>query len=403
MFACPFMSRRVDRTDTSPVKRHWSIVLRVLVAVIGVGIIVWTVQWNDQVVTGADGVSESVPGAWTMLRAADTGLLFWAWVAILPVLPLIALRWWLLMRCRNLGVGLALTTRMTMAGMFFNFCMPGATGGDLIKAVYAARAANDRAAAVVSIGMDRLLGLMGLFVLAGLTGLFQLDDPMVRKVTIMVGLVLLGLVVFGLIYASGGLRKIFGLGSKRLASLPGAGLVKQVDKAIVAYRSHIPTVVVATVLAVGVHTCLTLCTVLCGIALGAGSTIAQMFPVVPVVLASSALPFTFQGLGVTESFGVALLADEQAGTTVNHVVGMLLLYRLMMLSLGLIGSVSLLGGFGQAVKTLEDQPDDDSDGASKATDRSSGAEGSAKGNAEGSAKGSAEGNAAPLSTPVAQV
>ena len=55
-------------------------------------------------------------------------------------------------------------------GNVFNLVIPGAVGGDLIKAAYLVRMDINRTQAVASMVIDRILGLLGLFLLAGVAG-----------------------------------------------------------------------------------------------------------------------------------------------------------------------------------------------------------------------------------------
>jgi len=55
------------------------------------------------------------------------------------------------------------------------------------------------------------------------------------------------------------------------------------------------------------------------------------------------VPLTWQGAGVMEVLGIALLAMPGVAT-VNQVVGFLLLYRSLELSWGLVGAALMLGG-----------------------------------------------------------
>src|SRR5690606_41348092 len=70
----------------------------------------------------------------TLFRSqADVGLLIAGLLLVGLVTPLQAWRWLMLMRCRGLDPGYLKSLRLNLVGLFFNFCMPGMTGGDLIK------------------------------------------------------------------------------------------------------------------------------------------------------------------------------------------------------------------------------------------------------------------------------
>ena len=73
-------------------------------------------------------------------------------------------------------------------GNVFNLVIPGAVGGDLIKAAYLVRMNINRTQAIASMVIDRILGLLGLFLLAGIAG--AVAWPMAsRQVRILIVLV----------------------------------------------------------------------------------------------------------------------------------------------------------------------------------------------------------------------
>ncbi|HLI20114.1 MAG TPA: lysylphosphatidylglycerol synthase transmembrane domain-containing protein [Stellaceae bacterium] len=83
-------------------------------------------------------------------------------------IPLEALRWHVLLRAQGLELRLLRTTRILASSVFFANFLPGAAGGDLIRGVYIYKAAQGhRTSGLLSILIDRLLGLVA-FVLLGL-------------------------------------------------------------------------------------------------------------------------------------------------------------------------------------------------------------------------------------------
>ena len=56
--------------------------------------------------------------------------------------------------------------------MVFNLVIPGAVGGDLIKAAYLVRMRIRKTQAIASMVIDRILGLLALFILAAIAGGF---------------------------------------------------------------------------------------------------------------------------------------------------------------------------------------------------------------------------------------
>ena len=71
-------------------------------------------------------------------------------------------------------------------GMVFNLVIPGAVGGDLIKAAYLVRMRIRKTQAIASMVIDRIVGLLGLFILAAIAGGFawRLAPTDVRKLIV---------------------------------------------------------------------------------------------------------------------------------------------------------------------------------------------------------------------------
>src|SRR5205823_13620532 len=90
-------------------------------------------------------------------------------IAIFPVTFLICgLRWHLLLRAVDIRIGAARAFVINMVGAFWNTFLPGSTGGDAIKAFFAAKnAPGHRTRAVMSVIVDRAIGLMALIILGG--------------------------------------------------------------------------------------------------------------------------------------------------------------------------------------------------------------------------------------------
>jgi len=82
-------------------------------------------------------------------------------------LLLCAYRWKLLLEAMDLHLSFGKVLTLYYVGNFFNTVFPGVTGGDVIKAIYAARETPDKKTAAVStVVIDRLVGLVALVLLS---------------------------------------------------------------------------------------------------------------------------------------------------------------------------------------------------------------------------------------------
>lgn len=84
-------------------------------------------------------------------------------------------RWRLLLE----GVGVTVTQTkamvLQMIGFFFNVAMPGAVGGDFVKAFYVSRLSGEKTKPMLTVILDRILGLISMFVLAAMVTLVSFE------------------------------------------------------------------------------------------------------------------------------------------------------------------------------------------------------------------------------------
>ena len=101
----------------------------------------------------------------------------WTWLVAGFMLSLAAVvitvvRWWYLVRALGIDFSLPASLRIGFLGYFFNFAPTGIAGGDLLKAWMLAREhPGNRAKALASVVVDRIVGLYVLFLVAS-AGIF---------------------------------------------------------------------------------------------------------------------------------------------------------------------------------------------------------------------------------------
>jgi len=97
---------------------------------------------------------------------AHPGLLALTLVACVATIPLAGLRWHVLLRSQGLVLHVWHTIRIVAMGAFFATFLPGGSGGDIVRGVYIYQASHGRrTSALLSIFIDRLIGLAAFIVL----------------------------------------------------------------------------------------------------------------------------------------------------------------------------------------------------------------------------------------------
>jgi len=90
--------------------------------------------------------------------------------ATLLLIPFVGwIRYWVLLRAQGIPLGLFKAFQLQLIGIFFNTLMPGAVGGDVLKAYYVAtdEGRDRKPQAVMTVLIDRIIGMMGLFLVLG--------------------------------------------------------------------------------------------------------------------------------------------------------------------------------------------------------------------------------------------
>lgn len=242
----------------------------------------------------------------------------WPWfllaqVAYGGVLLLAAWRWRVLLRAQGLALGWRESTSLTLIGHFFNQFMLGSTGGDVVKAYYVASAMPEkRAVAVLTVFLDRALGLMVLVLIATLAVLLNLDllDEYVelgdsKRIRFHVlalapgAALLVALVGLYLFYAEPVRRSRW---VRRAAGLvPFQNLARTLTEAAYLYKSRGRDVLVAVAISVGIHSTVVLTNILFVLSLRQEvASPASFLLLVPLAQVFMALPLTPASLGTAE-------------------------------------------------------------------------------------------------------
>ena len=94
----------------------------------------------------------------------------WLWIGVgvfFGCTVLATVRWKILLNVQGIDMGWVRTWQLFMIGMFFNLFMLGSTGGDVVKMFLAMREArSNKAAALLSVFMDRVIGMMALILIS---------------------------------------------------------------------------------------------------------------------------------------------------------------------------------------------------------------------------------------------
>lgn len=229
-----------------------------------------------------------------------------------------AWRWYLVLRSQGLDPGFRRTLEISFIAHFFNSFLLGSTGGDVLKAYYAARVTRHRKTeAVTSVLLDRVLGLFAMLVFAAVflipNATWILGYRRLQGLALVILTLALGAGLFLWISLRGGVTQFFPSARHQLRRLPKAATL---ERALEACRAlgRAPRLILQ---ALGISFVLTvvcvfqLLTLIWGYGLDVPWT--PIFLIVPAVICLSAIPLTPNGLGVRDNLYLYLLSLPEIG------------------------------------------------------------------------------------------
>jgi uncharacterized membrane protein YbhN (UPF0104 family) len=292
-----------------------------------------------------------------MLHGADPGFL-WAAILIFPLTFLITgVRWHLLLKALDIHLGLARAFVINMVGAFYNTFMPGSTGGDLLKAYYAAKHTHLRTRAVMSVIVDRAIGLVALVILGGTMAALQWHEPATRRTAIGAAGLLGGLVVGLLVFYAPPLRRLSGL-DFIMRRLPMQTQVNKAIETMEIYRRRPGLVIGVLVGSLPVHMTVVMSAMFAGMAFDLPLKPQHYWVIVPVIVLAGSIPISPQGAGVMEFF--AILLTRTHGCTVAQAFALTMSIRIVQIGWNLTGGIFVLRG-GYHAPTAKEQAEQEAE------------------------------------------
>ena len=138
-------------------KKSRSIFLFLRIAVVVCGII-WGIFWVRREV-GWDNLADT-------FRSINLGIFALVLGVFIISQVIVGLRWWLLLRSQSIFIRFWAAVRLYFLGWFYNNFMPGSMGGDIVRAVYVTKHTDKKFEAVLSVFVDRVIGLSSTLIIA---------------------------------------------------------------------------------------------------------------------------------------------------------------------------------------------------------------------------------------------
>jgi hypothetical protein len=247
-----------------------------------------------------------------LLAALDTANLWWflpGLVAIGVGLLIQVERWLILLRVQGIVVSFSRALRIVLVGMFFNLFLIGATGGDIVKIFLIIREApHKKAGALLSVFIDRIVGLLALAAISAAMIFFHWDKlishEFTKWVVVAVAIILGG--SLGFIFVAW-LVDRFHLTTRLPQWLPARAKIAEAAAAFAEYARSGKSVTNAFLLSIPSHFLFFSTFYFGAKAFRSDLELSNLFCVSPIVSTVTALPISVGGAGVRETLFIEIL------------------------------------------------------------------------------------------------
>lgn len=248
-------------------------------------------------------------------------------------------RWHLLLRTQSAEIPLRFLYGSWLVGCFFKQLLPSVIGADAVRVYDSHRAGASKSTALVAVGVDRMVGLLALLIVAVIALSFSNDlTASIPGLTAWIlistlGMTILTWLIFSRSVQMAAICRTVG----QFAPKTFAARAERFFHAVAAYNNQHGTLVLALIWSLLLQ--LTVVTFYYLIALAMGFTITFMafMLIVPIAIVVMMVPVTINGIGVREAMHVLLLGTF--GVTAPEAIAFAWLEFGALLAFGLIGGV----------------------------------------------------------------
>ena len=239
---------------------------------------------------------------WRVIRLAQPWSLAAAG-ALMGVTILIGIiRWRMVLRVQGLELPFARAGEISLVAHFFNSFMLGSSGGDLMKAYYAARETHHlKTEAVVTVFVDRLLGLFAMLVFGALMMLPNLDllfrHHRLAALSWFTLMMLAACAVLVWIAFWGGVSRRWPVADQWLKKLPKAEHIRRSLDSCRTFGRHRAFLLNALLLSMIHNAVCVLLVIALARGLGMDISLLALFAIVPIISCISALPLAPSEIG----------------------------------------------------------------------------------------------------------
>lgn len=276
-----------------------------------------------------------------LLKKANMGMVIFSLLFIVLAQYLLALRWNILLRCKNIRVPFNSLVALQFLGIFFTTVLPTTVGGDIFKIWRFKKRFGRGGEALTSVFVGRVMGILSLLIFFAFVVAFNFRYIQGLKASLLLPLVsILILGILFIIFWKGFLKLKIVKRVLKLFNLEGkvSGFQKSFSEYKVHHFSLVNSLLISFIvlfLTIGYN-------FLAAKSLNLEVTFQSFLIFIPIIFLLTLLPFTINGWGIRE--GAFIFFFMQAGLTKEEALAIDILAIFLTLLLSLLGGFIYLKG-----------------------------------------------------------
>ncbi len=252
-------------------------------------------------------------------------------------------RWQCLLGVHGIKIGLVRLIRLTFIGFFFNNFLPSTVGGDVVKGYLVSKATKKTAESYVSVLMDRIIGIVGLFFLGFMVLFFipELKSNQTLMYLLWGGFTVSFLLIAFFVLGRKFWMKRLGFLKRILKKLKIEGLIEKIAGAFSTYRRHRGVLIKTVLMSTLVHLFFIAVnfTIVKGFSLPQKIPFIDFFIYTPTIALISCVPISVNGLGLRENLYVEFFSRSLGK---NFAGSLSIIFLIFLWAAGFIGGIFYL-------------------------------------------------------------
>lgn len=303
-------------------------ILRILISLFFIGLLFFMVR-------------EDIPQVIQVLKNINRRYLAFAVTIFLFTVFVLAWRLQMIFEAEEIPIKFFDASNLTFVGYFFNNFLPTSVGGDIVKAMCAARVTKEPVKSLTSVLMDRIFGLFTFIMIPSISLLFFLKEVQDIRVPVVIYSFLAFSIFFSFLLFNRDIARRFQFVERLLDYMKLGSKARKIYDGLHKFKDHKILIVKAMLLSLIGQSVNILVLYILAVALGVRPSFANavyFFLLVPVVHLISMMP-SLNGLGVREWAYIQFLSPH-IGKEYAFAIGILWFALLLLLSV--IGGVIYL-------------------------------------------------------------